>query len=137
MGLVAACCHEAVEALGPLIAPGSHFFEFLIDVGTFNFPVLCLSEAIRWVLSGPGLAVGEVMLAKQSRLDLIWLVDVMLGIGNSVILSGRWRAFAVDHHLLISDRLVFRFKLGMLEVVVRIFNANDVRRTYPLPAQME
>jgi hypothetical protein len=33
--------------------------------------------------------------------------------------------------------LVFHFRLGALEALVRVFNANGVRRTYPLPAAME
>jgi hypothetical protein len=59
-------------------------------------------------------------------------VDVLLGIGNSAIFSRRWRAIALDHHILIGDRLVFRFMLGTLEVSVRVFNANGVHHTYPL-----
>jgi CRISPR-associated Cas5-like protein len=37
----------------------------------------------------------------------------------------------------ISDHLIFCFKLGALEASVRVFTANGVRRTYPLPAAME
>jgi hypothetical protein len=64
-------------------------------------------------------------------------VDVLLGVGGRAILSGCWRAFALSHHLLVGDRLVFRFKLGALEASVWVFNADGVRRTYPLPAAME
>jgi hypothetical protein len=64
-------------------------------------------------------------------------VDVILGVGGSAILSGRWRAFVLSHHLLVSDRLVFRFKLGALEASVRVFDANGFRRTYPLLTAME
>jgi hypothetical protein len=61
-------------------------------------------------------------------------VDILLGAGGNAILSGRWRAFALGHRLCVGDHLVFRFKLGVLEVSVRIFTAGSVRRTYPQPA---
>jgi hypothetical protein len=57
--------------------------------------------------------------------------------GSSAVLFGRWRAFALSHHLLVGDRHVFRFKLGALEASVRVFDANGDRRTYPLPIAME
>jgi hypothetical protein len=136
-GLVAARRHAAVEALGPLIVPGYQFFEFLIDIGAWSFRMLRLPEVIWWVLSGPVLAMGEVMLVEQSRSNLVWPVDVVLGVGNGVIFSGPWRAFTLDYHLLIGDCLVFRFKLGMLEVSVWVFDANSVCHTYPLPALEE
>jgi hypothetical protein len=44
---------------------------------------------MQWVLSGPGLDVGYVMLAKQRWPDLVWPVDIMLGVGSGAILSGR------------------------------------------------
>jgi hypothetical protein len=44
------------------------------------------------------------------------------------------KAFAVGHHLLIGDLLVFCFKLGMLKAMVQIFDANSTRRIYPLRA---
>jgi hypothetical protein len=84
------------------------------------------------VLSAPGLTVGEVSLAEQSRLELIWPVDIILGTGGIAVLSGRWRAFALYHHLLVGNCLVFLFKLGALEDLLRIFGADGVRRTYPL-----
>jgi hypothetical protein len=62
-------------------------------------------------------------------------VDVILS-GN-VLFSRRWRAFALGHHLHVGDRLVFCFKLGALEASVRIFNANGICHTYPLPVAME
>jgi hypothetical protein len=64
-------------------------------------------------------------------------VDVILGVGGSAVLFGHWRAFALSHHLLVSDRLIFRFTLGVLEASVRVFDANSVRHTYPLLAAME
>jgi hypothetical protein len=89
------------------------------------------------VLSAPGLAVGEVALVKQSQPELVWPVDIIFSTGGGAVLSGRWRAFILGHHLLISDRLVFCFKLGTLEASVQVFGTNGVRRTYPLPAAME
>jgi hypothetical protein len=92
---------------------------------------------IQRVLSAPGLSTGEVVLVEQSRLELIWHVDIILGVGGNAFLSGRWRAFALGHHLHIGDRIVFRFRLGALEASVRIFDVNGVCCTYPLPAAME
>jgi hypothetical protein len=60
-------------------------------------------------------------------------VDIILGAGGNAVLSGRWRAFALGHRLRVSDRLVFRFKLGTLKASVRIFSATGVRRTFPQP----
>jgi hypothetical protein len=57
-------------------------------------------------------------------------VDILLGAGGNAVLSGRWRAFALGHRLCISDHLVFRLKLGVLEASVWIFTAAGVRRTY-------
>jgi hypothetical protein len=64
-------------------------------------------------------------------------VDVLLGVGNNAIFSRRWRAIALDHHILVGDRLVFCFVLGMLEVSVQVFNANRVHHTYLLPMPEE
>jgi hypothetical protein len=61
-------------------------------------------------------------------------MDILLGVGGNAVLSGRWRAFALGHHLCIGDQLVFRFKLGVLEASVRIFTIGGVCRTYPQPA---
>jgi hypothetical protein len=74
------------------------------------------------------------MLVEQSRPELIWPVDIILGAGGNAILSGCWRAFALGHHLRVGDHLVFRFKLGALEALVRIFAAGGVRCTFPQPA---
>jgi hypothetical protein len=75
--------------LGPLIASGSHFLELLVVVQDWNFTTLCLPMEIRRVLSAPGLSVGEVTLVEQSRPELIWPVDVILGVGGSAVLFGR------------------------------------------------
>jgi hypothetical protein len=64
-------------------------------------------------------------------------VDFIFDTGGGVVLSRRWRAFALGHRLLIGDRIIFCFKLGTLEASVRIFGANSVCCTYPLLAAME
>jgi hypothetical protein len=85
------------------------------------------------VVYAPGAAAGEIALGEQSRPDIFWPVDILLGVGGNAVLSGRWRAFALGHSLRVGDHLVFRFKLGTLEATVRIFTAGGVRRTYPQP----
>jgi hypothetical protein len=60
-------------------------------------------------------------------------VDIILGAGGNAVFSGRWRAFALSHRLRVGDHLVFRFKPGTLEALVRIFAAAGVCRTYPQP----
>jgi hypothetical protein len=119
--------------LGPLIAPGSRFLELLVVVDAPGFNSLWLPDAIRRVIYAPGTAAREIALGEQSRPDLFWPVDILLGDGGNAILSGRWRAFALGHRLRIGDHLIFRFKLGMLEAMVRIFIAGGIRRTYPQP----
>jgi hypothetical protein len=74
------------------------------------------------------------VLVEQSRPELLWPVDIILGAGGNAFLSGHWRAFALGHRLRIGDHLVFRFKLGTLEASVQIFAAAGVRRTFPQPA---
>jgi hypothetical protein len=83
------------------------------------------------VIYAPGASSGEVVLVEQSRPELIWPIDILLGAGGNAVLSGRWRAFALGHRLRIGNHLVFRFKLGTLEASVKIFAAAGVRRTYP------
>jgi hypothetical protein len=73
------------------------------------------------------------VLVEQSRLELLWPVDIILGAGGNAVLSGRWRAFALGHRLRVGDHLVFRFKLGTLEASVWIFTATGVCRTFPQP----
>jgi hypothetical protein len=98
----------------------------------FHLPVL--PDAVRRVIYAPGFSTGEVVLVEQSRPELLWPVDIILGAGSNVVLSGRWRAFTLGHRLRIDDHLIFRFKLGTLEASVWIFAAINVRRTFPQPA---
>jgi hypothetical protein len=115
--------------LGPLVTPGSRFLELLVIVDAPGFNSLRLPDAVRRVIYAPGTAAGEIALGEQSRPDLFWPVDILLGDGGNAVLSGRWRAFALGHRLRVGDHLVFRFKLGTLEATVRIFTAGGVRRT--------
>jgi hypothetical protein len=124
----------AAALLGPLIAPGSRFLELLVVVDAPGFYSLRLPDAVRRAVHAHGPAVGEIALGEQSRPDLFWPVDILFGANDNVVLSGRWRPFALGHRLCIGDHLVFRFKLGTLEATVRIFTANGVRCTYPQPA---
>jgi hypothetical protein len=82
----------------------------------------------------PDFSTREVVLVEQSRPELLWPIDLILGAGGNAVLSGRWRAFALGHRLRVNDQLVFRFKLRTLEASVRIFAATSVRRTFPHPA---
>jgi hypothetical protein len=104
----------------------------VFDVSSFDF--LRLPNTVRRVIYAPSASSGEVALVEQSRPDLLWPVDILLGPDGNAVLSERWRAFALGHRLRVGDPLVFRFKLGMLEASVRIFAAAGVRRTYPQPA---
>jgi hypothetical protein len=117
--------------LGPLIGPGSRFLELLVVVDAPGFNYLRLPDAFRRVVYAPGAATGEIALGEQSRPDLLWPVDILLGVGDNAVLSGRWRAFALGHRLRVGDHLVFRFKLGTLEASVRIFTVGGIRRSYP------
>jgi hypothetical protein len=119
--------------LGPLIAPGSRFLELLVVINVWSFDSLWLPDAVRRVIYAPGASSREVALAEQSRPDLLWPMDIILGAGGNAVLSRRWRAFALGHRLRIGDHLVFRFKLGTLEASVQIFAAAGVHRTYPQP----
>jgi hypothetical protein len=119
--------------LGPLVAPGSHFLELLVVIDAWSFVSLRMPDAVRRVIYAPGASSGEVALVEQSRPELLWPVDIILGAGGNAVLSGHWRAFALGHCLRIGNHLVFRFKLGTLEASVRIFAAAGVRRTYPTP----
>jgi hypothetical protein len=92
-----------------------------------------LADAVRRVIYAPAASSGEVALVKQSRQELLWPVDIILGAGGNAVFSGHWRAFALGHRLHVSDHLVLHFKLGTLEASVRIFTTVDVRRTYPQP----
>jgi hypothetical protein len=127
IGVVATPCRFAADMLGPLITPGSHFLELLIIVA-WSFISLRLPDAV-----APGSSSGEVVLGEQSRLELLWPVDIILGAGGTAALFGHWRAFALGHRLRVGDHLVFRFKLGMLEASVQIFAATGIHRTFPQP----
>jgi hypothetical protein len=125
----------AAAALGPLIAPGSHFLELLIVIQDGTFVTLRLPNAIRRAISATGFGVGEVALVEQRRPELIWPMDIILS--KNAVLFERWRAFALSHHLCVGDHLIFCFRLGVLEASVRVFTANGVRCTYSLPVVME
>jgi hypothetical protein len=120
--------------LGPLIAPGSRILELLVVIDAWSLNSLRLPDAVRRVIYAPGTSSREVALVEQSRPELLWPVDIILGAGGNAVFSGRWRAFALSHRLRVGEHLVFRFKLGMLVASVRIFTAAGVRRTYPQPA---
>jgi hypothetical protein len=124
----------AAEMLGPLIALGSRFLEFLIINDAWSFNSLWLPDAVRRVIYAPAASSREVALVEQSRPELLWPLDIILGAGGNAVFSGRWRAFALGYRLCVGDHLVFRFKLGMLEASVRIFAAAGVHCTYPQPA---
>jgi hypothetical protein len=117
--------------LGPLITPGSRFLELLVVVDTWSFDSLWLPDAVRRVIYTPGASSREVALVEQSKPELLWPVDIILGAGGNAVFFGCWRAFALDHRLRVDDHLVFRFKLGTLEASVRIFAATGIRCTYP------
>jgi hypothetical protein len=107
---------------------------FPTSVEARSFITLRLPDAIWRAIYAPGFFVGEVVLVEQSRPELIWPVDIILGAGGNAVLSERWRAFALGHRLRVGDHLIFRFKLGTLEASVRIFAAIGVRCTFPQPA---
>jgi hypothetical protein len=75
--------------LGPLIGLGSRFLELLVVVDIWSFDSLRLPDVVRRVIYAPGASSGEVTLAEQSRPDLLWLVDIILGAGGNAVLSGR------------------------------------------------
>jgi hypothetical protein len=105
--------------------------ELLVFVQDGTFITLWLPNAIRRAISTLGFDVGEVALVEQGRAELVWPVDIILSM--NAVLFRRWRAFALGHHLHVSDHLVFRFRLGALEASVRVFTANGICHTYPLP----
>jgi hypothetical protein len=75
--------------LGPLIAPGSRFLELLVVIDAWGFNSLRLPDAVRRVVYAPGAASGEIALGEQSRPDLFWPVDILLGASSNAVLSGR------------------------------------------------
>jgi hypothetical protein len=133
-GVVATPRRLAAEMLGPLVTPGCQFLELLVAFDLLSFDSLRLPNAVRRVIYVPGASSREVVLVEQSRQDLLWPMDILLGEGGNAVLSDRWRAFALGHRLRIGDHLVFCFKLGTLEASVRIFAAVGVRRTFPRAA---
>jgi hypothetical protein len=90
-GVVATPRPLAATMLGLLIALGSRFLELLVVVDLWSFDSLRLPDAVRRVIYAPGASSEEVVLAKQSRPDLFWPVDIILGAGGNTVLSGRWR----------------------------------------------
>jgi hypothetical protein len=88
-GVLATPCRPAAEMLGPLIVPGSQFLELLVVVEAWSFITLQLPDAIRRAIYAPGLSIGEVVLVEQSRPELLWPVDIILGAGGNAVLSGR------------------------------------------------
>jgi hypothetical protein len=119
--------------LGPLVPPRSQFLELLVVIDVLSFDSLRLPDIVRRVIYAPGASSGEVVLVEQSRPELLWPVDILLGAGGNAVLSRRWRAFALGHRLRIGDHLVFHFKLGMLEASVRIFAAAAFAAPTPSP----
>jgi hypothetical protein len=88
-GVVATPRRLAAEMLGPLIAQGSQFLELLIVVEAGSFITLRLPDVVRRVIYAPGFSIGEVVLVQQSRPEILWPVDIILGAGGNAVLSGR------------------------------------------------
>jgi hypothetical protein len=132
-GVVTTPRRLAAAALGPLIAPGSQFLELLVVVEYWSLTTLRLPDVVRRAISVPGLSVGEVMLVEQSRPELIWPVDIILGAGGNAVLSECYRAFTLGNRRRVGDHLVFCFKLGMLEASMRIFTTTGICHTFPQP----
>jgi hypothetical protein len=107
--------------------------ELLVVVNAPEFNSLRLPNAVQRAVHAHGPAAGEIALGEQSRPDLFWPMDILFGANGNVVLSGRWRPFALGHRLRVGDHLIFCFKLGMLEATVRIFTTDGIRRTYPQP----
>jgi hypothetical protein len=122
--------------LGPLIVPRSRFLELLVVVDASSFNSLRLPDVVWRAIHAHDPTAGEIALGEQSRPGLFWPVDIVFGAGGDASLTVRWGALAHSLHLRVGDHLVFRFKLGTLEAMVRVFTAGGVHRTYPqLPAQ--
>jgi hypothetical protein len=114
-GVVVTPRHLAAEMQGPLIAPGSRFLELLVVIEAWSFISLRLPNAVQRVIYAPGSSSGDVVLVEQSRPELLWPVDIILGVGGTAALFGRWREFTLGNHLRVGGHLVFHFKLGTLE----------------------
>jgi hypothetical protein len=79
----------AVALLGPLIGLGSRFLGLLVIIDAPGFISLRLPDAIRRVVYAPGVATGEIALGEQSRPDLLWPMDILLGAGGNAARSRR------------------------------------------------
>jgi hypothetical protein len=75
--------------LGPLIASGFRFLELLVIVNAWSFDSLRLPDAVQRMIYAPGTSFGEVALVEQSRPELLWPVDIILGAGSNAIFSRR------------------------------------------------
>jgi hypothetical protein len=75
--------------LGPLIGLGSCFLELLIVINAPGFSSLWLPDVVQRVVYAPGAAAREIALGDQSRPDLFWPVDILLGAGDHAVLSDR------------------------------------------------
>jgi hypothetical protein len=71
-GVVATPRRLAAVALGPLIAPGSHFLELLIVIEYWSFTTLRLPDVVRRAISAPSLFCwrGRAGGAEQARANL-------------------------------------------------------------------
>jgi hypothetical protein len=78
----------AAEILGPIVAPGSRFLELLIVFDAWSFISLQLPDAVQRVIYALGASSGEVVLVEQSRPELLWPVDIILGAGGNAVFSG-------------------------------------------------
>jgi hypothetical protein len=87
-GVVATPCPLVAEMLGPLVALGSRFLELLVVFDAWSFISLRLPNAVRRVIYAPGASSGEVVLVEQSRPELLWPVDIILGAGGNAVFSG-------------------------------------------------
>jgi hypothetical protein len=74
--------------LGPLVALGSRFLELLVGIDAWSFVSLWLPDAVQRVIYAPDASSGEVVLVEQSRPELLWPVDIILGASGNAVLSG-------------------------------------------------
>jgi hypothetical protein len=54
-----------------------------------SFIFLRLPDVVRRVIYAPVFSTGKFMLVEQSRAELLWPVDIILGVGGNAVLSGR------------------------------------------------
>jgi hypothetical protein len=62
--------------------------ELLVVVEAWSFISLQLPDAVRRVIYAAGFSVGEIVLVEQSRPELLWPVDIILGASGNAVLSG-------------------------------------------------